>query len=225
MAKGKEKNKEELEKEIKTTESKSPDDYAGKEAGSRNQFGEEEKKSPDDFDAGQDKEAEAKEKQDKKGRKKDKKKVKVDELEEKLNGLNDKYLRLYSEFDNFRKRTMKEKVELRSTAAQELIEDLLPVLDDFERAIKSIEESDLEQSKDIKEGILLIYNKFKSTLKAKGLEEIDTKEKEFDTDFHEAVTQIPAPDKKLKGKVVDEIQKGYLLNGKVIRFAKVVVGS
>lgn len=165
-------------------------------------------------------------KEDKQAAKKSKKKdKKFEELEEKYNELNDKYLRLYSEFDNFRKRTLKEKIELSKTASREVIIDLLPVLDDFERAMKSFDEHKNASSEEIKEGVHIIYNKLISTLKAKGLEEMDSNGKEFDTDYHEAVTQIPAPTDDMKGKVVDEIEKGYLLNGKVIRYAKVVVGS
>lgn len=142
---------------------------------------------------------------------------------EELDALNDKYLRLFSEFDNFRKRTLKEKIELSKTASEEIITALLPVLDDFERAIVA-----LENQKDVKEsleGILLIYNKFLKTLQQKGLEELGSLHKTFDTDFHEAITNIPASKPELKGKVVDVIQKGYQLNGKVIRFAKVVVAN
>lgn len=137
--------------------------------------------------------------------------------------LNDKYLRLFSEFDNFRKRNIKERLELIKTASEDIIILLLPILDDFERALKSIDESNKILGN--KEGISLIYNKFKSILLSKGIEAIDSKGKEFNTDFHEALTQVPAPKKNLKGKVIDEIEKGYLLNGKVIRFAKVVVGK
>nr|NQU89708.1 nucleotide exchange factor GrpE [Bacteroidota bacterium] len=148
---------------------------------------------------------------------------KIDELESNLAELNDKYLRLFSEFDNYRKRTMREHLELIKNASRELITDLLPVLDDFERAIKSMgANGDFDK---ITEGILLIYNKFKNILIRKGLEEIKALGEVFDTDFHEAITNIPAPSEDLKGKVVDEIEKGYLLNGKVIRFTKVVVGQ
>ena len=145
------------------------------------------------------------------------------ELEEKVNEINDKYLRLYSEFDNYRKRTIKERIELSKTASEEIIIDLLPVLDDFERAIKSNEAS--EDCDAVKDGMNLIYNKFKNTLEKKGLKPIETQGNEFDTDFHEAITQIPAPSDDLKGKVVDEIEKGYQLHDKVIRFSKVVIGQ
>lgn len=141
-------------------------------------------------------------------------------LKEKNEALNDKYLRLFSDFDNFRKRTMKERIELSSTASKDLITDLLPVIDDFERAMSS-----LEANNPAHEGINLIYNKIVKTLKQKGLEEIEAQGQAFDTDYHEALTNIPAPSDELKGKVVDVVQKGYTLGGKVIRFARVVVGS
>ncbi len=148
---------------------------------------------------------------------------KVIELEEKIDDLNDKYLRLFSEFDNYRKRTLKEKVELRETAAEDMMQGLLPVLDDFERALQVIEEADVD--KNFKEGVLLIFNKFITFLTQKGLEQMKTIGEEFDTDYHEAITSIPSPSPDLKGKVVDEVEKGYILNGKVIRYAKVVVGN
>ena len=143
--------------------------------------------------------------------------------EDQINELNDKYLRLYSEFDNYRKRTSKERLELFKTAGQDILTDLLPVLDDFERAIQNMDSSD--DSEVIQTGINLIYNKFKSILENKGLKHFKSIETEFDPEIHEAITKIPAPSKKLKGKVVDEIEKGYMLNDKVIRFAKVVVGE
>ncbi len=143
---------------------------------------------------------------------------------EKIAELNDKYLRLYSEFDNYRKRTLKEKTELSKYASAEVITKLLPVLDDFERAITAFTATS-DNGTALKEGVVLIYNKFLSVLNQQGLEQMKTLGESFDTDFHEAVTNIPAPQPDQKGKIVDEIQKGYLLNGKVIRFAKVVVGS
>lgn len=161
----------------------------------------------------------------KKGRKKhDKQQEELEETLEKLATLNDKYLRLYSEFDNYRKRTIKEKGELVKTASEEVITSLLPVLDDLERAISAME-SGPEDAKSALEGIKLIYTKFKGTLQQKGLEAIESAGQPFDVDFHEAITNIPAPSEDLKGKVVDEIQKGYLLNGKVIRYSRVVVGA
>ncbi len=144
-------------------------------------------------------------------------------LKEQIDSLNDRYLRLFSEFDNYRKRTLKEKIELGKTASEDVIISILPVLDDFERALSSFEEMDVNES--FKEGVLLIFNKFLTLLQQKGLETIDSIGEEFDTDFHEAVTNIPAPSEEMKGKVADEIEKGYKLNDKVIRYAKVVVGS
>ncbi len=143
------------------------------------------------------------------------------ELREKYDELNDKYVRLYSEYDNYRKRTANEKIELIKTAAESTINAMLPVLDDFERALPTMEKS---EDKSNYEGALLIYNKLKKTLEQKGLEEIEANGTDFNTDEHEALTQIPAPDESMKGKVMDVIQKGYKLNGKVIRFARVVVG-
>jgi molecular chaperone GrpE len=156
-------------------------------------------------------------------KKKDKEDEKLQELGEKLDEMNDKYLRLFSEFDNFRKRTQKEKLELFKTASEDVMIALLPVLDDFERALKATEENGVDET--FKEGIDLIYNKLKKTLSLKGLEPMDVMGTEFDTDFHEAITNIPAPTPDMKGKVVDVIENGYLLNDKVIRFAKVVVGN
>jgi len=147
----------------------------------------------------------------------------MDDVKNKYDELNEKYLRLYSDFDNFRKRVLKEKIELSKTASESLITDLLPVLDDFERAILSFDQA--EKVEPIKEGTNLIYNKFKSTLVQKGLQESDSMGKTFDTDFHEAIANIPAPSEDMKNKIVDVTQKGYTLNGKVIRFAKVVVGN
>jgi molecular chaperone GrpE len=134
----------------------------------------------------------------------------------------DKYIRLYSEFDNFRRRTAKEKLEMIQSANEQLLKALLPVVDDFERAEKSFKDKD---SKEL-EGFFLIYNKFKKTLDQYGVKTMEAGAgSEFNPDLHEAITQIPAPDEKLKGKIVDVVEKGYLLNEKVIRFAKVVVGS
>ena len=137
--------------------------------------------------------------------------------------LNDKYLRLYSEFDNFRRRTQKEKLELYKTAGEDIFKDLLPVMDDFERAKKSME--DTKEYDSLKVGVDLIYNKFLTVFKNNGVEPMDAQGKEFDSEIHEAITQIPAPSKKLKGKVVDVVEKGYILKEKVIRYAKVVVGK
>lgn len=142
---------------------------------------------------------------------------------EKLAEMQDKYLRLSAEFDNYRRRTLKEKMELTKTAGESLLVNLLPVMDDFERAMKVMENA--SDCNSMKEGIDLIYNKFRDFLKQNGVKEIESDNCEFDTDLHDAVTKIPAPDKKLKGKVVDTIQKGYYLHEKVMRHSKVVVGE
>ena len=141
-----------------------------------------------------------------------------------IKALNDKYLRLYSEFDNFRRRTQKEKLDLYKTAGEDIFKSLLSVMDDFDRAKKSMEETKDYDS--LKTGVDLIYNKLVSVFKANGAEPMkSTVGETFDSEIHEAVTQIPAPSKKMKGKIVDEIEKGYTLKDKVIRFAKVVVGQ
>jgi len=147
----------------------------------------------------------------------------IEQLEAQIAELKDKHLRLFSEFDNYRKRTTKERIELFKTASSEIIIELLSVLDDFDRANKSFETA--TDCEPVKEGFALIHSKLQGILAKKGLENMDSQGKEFDTDFHEAITEIPAPTKELKSKVVDVIEKGYLLNGKVIRFAKVVVGK
>lgn len=162
-----------------------------------------------------------------KGRHKDDKaleeaKTQLEEQKVQYAELNDKFLRLFSEFDNYKKRTAKEKVEMLGTASEGVIKDILPVFDDFERALQNMEKNGNEA--DI-QGVTLIFNKLKSILKAKGLEEIEAMDAEFNTDEHEALTMIPAPDESKKNKVLDVIQKGYKLNGKVIRYARVVVGS
>ena len=150
------------------------------------------------------------------------KKIKKTE-KEKLAELNDKYLRLAAEYDNYRRRTLKERMELTKTAGEDILVNILPVMDDFERALGSIDQA--KEISAVKEGVQLIYTKFIEFLKQRGVKEIEAKEKEFDTDLHEAITKIPAPDKKLKGKVVDVVEKGYYLNEKVIRFSKVVIGE
>ena len=146
----------------------------------------------------------------------------IEEEKAKFAELNDKHLRLQAEFDNFRKRTAKEKLDLTVTASENVIKDILPVLDDFERALQNMEKNGNDADM---QGVTLIYNKLKDTLKKKGLEEIEAMGAEFNTDEHEALTMIPAPEEDKKGMVLDVIQKGYKLNGKVIRFARVVVGN
>lgn len=143
--------------------------------------------------------------------------------EEKLAELQDRYLRLSAEYDNFRKRTLKEKIDLQKSANENLLNALLPVADDFDRALQSMDET--KEIDAVKEGLNLIYGKFNGFLSQQGIREIESINKAFDTDLHEAITKIPAPSKKLKGKVVDVVQKGYFLNEKVLRFAKVVIGE
>ncbi|MGA0555257.1 nucleotide exchange factor GrpE [Larkinella sp. VNQ87] len=146
-----------------------------------------------------------------------------DKVSVELTDLKDKYLRLYADFENFRRRTAKEKVELISTANEGLLVALLPVLDDFERAMKSAETtSDVDV---LKEGVQLIFNKFCKVLESKGVKPMESVGQVFNPDLHEAITQFPAPSDDLKGKVIDETEKGYFLNEKVIRFAKVILGS
>ena len=143
--------------------------------------------------------------------------------EEKLAELQDKYLRLSAEYDNYRKRTLKERIDLLKSGNEDLLTKALPVMDDFERAMQLID--DAKDITAVKEGLRLIYGKFGSFLSSEGVKEIDALHKDFDTDIHEAITKIPAPSKKLKGKVVDVVQKGYTLNDKIIRFSKVVIGE
>lgn len=148
----------------------------------------------------------------------------VSKLEQELAEQKDKYLRMYSEFENFRRRTAKEKLDMIKTANESMAGALLPVLDDFERALKSLENTDNEDKG--KEGILLIFNKFKKVLEQKGVTVMDINPgDDFDAEYQEAITQIPAPEEKLKGKVVDVVEKGYTLGEKVIRYAKVVIGA
>jgi molecular chaperone GrpE len=159
----------------------------------------------------------------KKRSKKDKKDVLIEELSLKLADISDKHLRLQAEFDNFRRRTMKEKMDLIKTGGESVLVNLLPVIDDFERALDSLK--DVSDKDPGKQGTALIYNKFKDFLKQNNVKEIEALNQIFDVDLHEALTKIPAAEEKQKGKVVDVIQKGYLLNEKVIRFAKVVIGE
>ena len=144
-------------------------------------------------------------------------------FEEKFIETNDKFLRLHAEFDNFRKRTYKERIEFSKIASEDVLKSLLPVVDDLERAIKSMETVD--DVTIISEGVVLINNKFKNILVQKGLEEIKAEGETFNTDFHEAIANIPAENEDMKGKIIEVVEKGYSLNGKVIRFAKVVVAN
>lgn len=149
--------------------------------------------------------------------------VKEDDPLVKLAEAQERYLRLSAEFDNYRKRTLKERIDLTKTAGESLLVSLLPVMDDFDRAMNVMEKA--EDCKAMKDGIDLIYNKFREFFKQNGVKEIKAINTVFDTDIHEAITKIPAPDKKKKGKVVDVIQKGYYLNDKIMRFSKVVIGE
>lgn len=144
-------------------------------------------------------------------------------LQEELDNMKDKYLRLSAEFDNYRKRTMKEKAELILNGGEKSISSILPIVDDFERALKNMETA--EDVAAVKEGVELIYNKFMTVLGQNGVKVIETKEQTLNTDFHEAIAVIPAQEEKLRGKILDCVQTGYTLNDKVIRHAKVVVGE
>jgi molecular chaperone GrpE len=146
-----------------------------------------------------------------------------EKFKEELSQANDKYLRLYAEFDNFRRRTIKEREDARKTEGKDIIVALLPVLDDFERALRSMDT--VTDVVPVKEGVALIQHKLKNILTQKGLKEMQSIGTTFDPDLHEAITSIPAPTDDMKGKVVDEMEKGYELNEKVVRFAKVIVGA
>lgn len=161
-------------------------------------------------------------KEDKKGNKEDKDQQ-IEEMGHKLAEINDKYLRLSAEFDNYRKRSLKERLDLVKNAGEELLQKILPVMDNFERALKSMETATDVPA--LREGVELIYTNFRDFLTQNGVKEMECLHTEFDPDVQEAVTKIPAPTEDLKGKVVDCIQKGYTLNDKVIRYPKVVVGE
>ncbi|MDX1470086.1 MAG: nucleotide exchange factor GrpE [Flavobacteriaceae bacterium] len=146
-----------------------------------------------------------------------------EELQEELSKEKDKFMRLFAEFENYKRRTAKERIDLFKTASQDVMLSLLPILDDFDRAYNEISKT---EEKELLKGVELIKNKFKSTLKNKGLEEMTVQQgDDFDADVHEAVTQIPAPSKDLKGKIIDVIEQGYKLGDKIIRFPKVVIGQ
>ncbi|MDQ1769765.1 nucleotide exchange factor GrpE [Labilibaculum sp. A4] len=196
-------NKEELkDKDIETTENQTVEETCKKE------------------------ESKIEENKDTKKTKKSSKEKKADELAEltiQLQEISDKYVRLSAEFDNYRKRTLKEKMELTKSGGEKILINILPVMDNFERALQSIDAAkDIDA---IKDGVHLIYGNFKEFVTQNGIKEIEAVNQAFDTDIHEAITKIPAPTKELKGKVVDCVEKGYFLHDKVIRFAKVVVGE
>lgn len=159
----------------------------------------------------------------KKGHKKTHAEEQLEKAEMDLLELKDRHIRLQAEFDNYRKRTLKERIDLLKTANESLLISLLPVIDDFDRALQTMDS--VEEESPVKEGVKLIYNKFQEFLKQNGVKEIEAKGQDFDTDLHEAITKIPAPTEEMKGKIVDVVQKGYFLNDKVIRFAKVVIGE
>lgn len=147
-----------------------------------------------------------------------------EKLQEEVKQEKDKFLRLFAEFENYKKRTSKERIDLFKTASQDVMVAMLPVLDDFERALMHIEED--KEAEELRKGVLLIYQKLINTLEQKGLTKIEVKQGDaFDADFQEAVTQIPAPSDDLKGKVIDVVEKGYKLGDKIIRFPKVVIGQ
>ncbi len=147
----------------------------------------------------------------------------LEKLQDELQEQKDKYLRLFADFENYKRRNAKERIELIQTAGKEVITSMLDILDDCDRAEKQIQSS--QDIKQIKEGIQIVFNKLRSVLQSKGLKAMESINTEFDTEKHEAITEIPAPTKELKGKVLDEVTKGYYLNDKIIRHAKVVVGK
>jgi molecular chaperone GrpE len=146
-----------------------------------------------------------------------------EELRIQLQEQKDKFIRLYAEFDNYKRRNAKERIELVQTAGKDVIQSLLEVLDDCDRAEKQMKQSD--QLEQIREGIQLVFNKLRNTLQQRGLREMKSIGEPFNADFHEAITEIPVPDAGMDGKIVDEVEKGYYLNDKIIRFSKVVVGK
>lgn len=147
----------------------------------------------------------------------------IEQMKQQFTELNDKNLRLMAEFDNYRKRTLKERMDLIKTAGEKLLADMLPLVDDFERGLKAMETSEDVQA--VKDGVDLIYSKFIAFLLQNGVKAIPTENEVFDTEFHEAITTFPAPTEELKGKIIDCASKGYTMNDKVIRFSKVVVGE
>lgn len=190
----------------------------------KNQFTEQEQQETPDLTAQHEDSA-----QNKKDAKKDKshKKSKAEEQLEKAESdiaeLKDRHIRLQAEFDNYRKRTLKERMELLKTASEGVLVNILPVIDDFDRAMQTLDS--VEEQNPVKDGVKLIYNKFQEFLKQNGVKEIEAKAQDFDTDLHEAVTTFPAPSEELKGKIIDVVQKGYYLNDKVIRHSKVIIGE
>lgn len=185
--------------------------------------GELENETPEVVEQQEDSVQHKKESKKEKAHKKSKAEEQLEIVESDLLELKDKHIRLQAEFDNYRKRTLKERMELMKTANENLLINILPVIDDFDRAMQTL---DLDEDEShVKSGVKLIYNKFQEFLKQNGVKEIEAKEQSFDTDLHEAITKIPAPSEELKGKIVDVVQKGYFLNDKIIRFSKVIIGE
>ncbi|OFX59281.1 MAG: nucleotide exchange factor GrpE [Bacteroidetes bacterium GWB2_41_8] len=185
--------------------------------------GELENETPEVVEQQEDSAQHKKESKKDKAHKKSKAEEQLEIAESDLLELKDRHIRLQAEFDNYRKRTLKERMELMKTANESLLINILPVIDDFDRAMQTL---DLDEDEShVKSGVKLIYNKFQEFLKQNGVKEIEAKEQNFDTDLHEAITKIPAPSEELKGKIVDVVQKGYFLNDKIIRFSKVIIGE
>lgn len=158
-----------------------------------------------------------------KSSKKDKLTDRIEELEQELSESKDKFLRLFAEFDNFKKRTAKERIDFRATAGMDALQAFLPVMDDFDRAKKVAENED--NNEEFSEGVKLVYQKLKSVLTSKGIKVMESTGETFDPELHEAITEIPAPTEDMKGKIIDTIEQGYYLNDKIIRYARVVVGN
>ena len=168
-------------------------------------------------------EKDTKSKKKTKASKKDKLTDRIEELEQELSESKDKFLRLFAEFDNFKKRTAKERIDFRATAGMDALQAFLPVMDDFDRAKKVAENED--NNEEFSEGVKLVYQKLKSVLTSKGIKVMESTGETFDPELHEAITEIPAPTEDMKGKIIDTIEQGYYLNDKIIRYARVVVGN
>lgn len=168
-------------------------------------------------------EKDTKSKKKTKSSKKDKLTDRIEELEQELSESKDKFLRLFAEFDNFKKRTAKERIDFRATAGMDALQAFLPVMDDFDRAKKVAENED--NNEEFSEGVKLVYQKLRSVLTSKGIKVMESTGETFDPELHEAITEIPAPTEDMKGKIIDTIEQGYYLNDKIIRYARVVVGN
>jgi len=182
-----------------------------------------ENETPDMTETHEEHTTDKKESRKERSHKKNKTEEELEKTEKELLDLKDKHIRLQAEFDNYRKRTLKERMELLKTASESVLMSILPVIDDFDRAIQTLDV--VEEESHVIDGVKLIYAKFQEFLKQNGIKEIEAKGQDFNTDLHEAITKIPAPSEELKGKNVDVVQKGYYLNDKVIRFSKVVIGE